>query len=440
MSALERVYLRPATADRVRAGWLGAQIEQLVERLERDGYSIAAIRRFVCVTRAFGAFAQNEGAGEVAELPRYVDPFLAERLRHRHREPARSRGSFVSVLRAPVEALLRLSLPDFLDSRTRRVQRRPFLGAAPRFFDHLQLERGCRPSTILQYVHHLRAFEDFLRHSGAGLQDLSPVCLSGFVAQSDVRLRGRSMQTRCGVLRVFLRYLFREGIIRRDLSPAVERRRSYRSAGLPRSIPWPEVERVLGSVDRRTPVGKRDYAVLMLLVTYGLRAREIAALTLDDIDWKRERLHVPARKADHSTVYPLSSAVGQALAEYLRDGRPAAADRRVFFRVLAPVTPLPSRSISLIAAHSMRRAGVMAPRCGSHTLRHTCVQSLVNAGFSLKTIGDYVGHRSPQSTLIYAKVSVEGLRELALGDGEEALCSPDGTASGVASPAGSSSI
>ena len=247
------------------------------------------------------------------------------------------------------------------------------------------------------------------------------------------------MQFRCAVLRSFLRHLFREGILRRDLSPAVERRRSYRLVGLPRSISWPEVERVLGSIDRRTPVGKRDYAVLMLLVTYGLRAREIAALTLDDIDWKRERLHVPERKADHSTVYPLSTAVGQALAEYLRDGRPAAVDRRVFFRVVAPVTPLPFHSVSLIAATWMRRAGVTAPRRGSHTLRHTCVQRLVTAGFSLKTIGDYVGHRSPQSTLIYGKVNVEGLRELALGDGEEALCSPDGTVSRAASQRGSSS-
>jgi integrase/recombinase XerD len=130
-------------------------------------------------------------------------------------------------------------------------------------------------------VYHLRAFEDFLRRSGAApVQGLSPVCLSGFIAESDVRLRGSCMQFRCAVLRSFLRYLFREGILRRDLSPAVERRRSYRLAGLPRSISWPEVERVLGSIDRRTPAGKRDYAVLMLLVTYGLRAREVAALTL----------------------------------------------------------------------------------------------------------------------------------------------------------------
>ena len=159
----------------------------------------------------------------------------------------------------------------------------------------------------------------------------------------------------------------------------------------------------------------------MLLVTYGLRSREIAALTLDDIDWRRERLAVPERKAGHSTAFPLSAAVGEALVDYLRHGRPQTDERRVFFRALAPVVPMSTDAVSGRARHYLLKAGIDVPRPGSHTLRHSCVQRLVDADFAFKTIGDFVGHRSAKSTEIYTKVAVEQLRQVALGDGEEVL-------------------
>lgn len=160
---------------------------------------------------------------------------------------------------------------------------------------------------------------------------------------------------------------------------------------------------------------------MLLLVTYGLRGREVAALTLDDIDWKRERLAVPERKAGHATAFPLSAAVGSALVDYLRHGRPQTTERRVFFRAAAPLHPVGPAAVSAIARHYLLKAGVQVPRPGSHTLRHTAVQRLVDAEFPLKTIGDFVGHRSPRSTEVYAKVAIEPLREVALGHGEEVL-------------------
>jgi site-specific recombinase XerD len=175
---------------------------------------------------------------------------------------------------------------------------------------------------------------------------------------------------------------------------------------------------MLEAVDRRTQAGRRDYAILLLLITYGLRAREIASLTLDDIDWKRERLHVRERKADHVAVYPLSPLVGEAIVAYLKHGRPQTKQRQLFLRCQAPYVPLTHQGVSHRASHYLRKAGVSVRRAGSHTLRHTCVQRLVDSGFPLKTIGDYVGHRSASSTEIYAKVAVETLRDLALGDGE----------------------
>ncbi len=161
--------------------------------------------------------------------------------------------------------------------------------------------------------------------------------------------------------------------------------------------------------------------MLLLLVTYGLRAREVAALTLDDIDWRHERLRIPERKAGHSTGYPLSSIVGQALVDYLQHGRPATTDRHVFFRTLAPRQPITFAAVSARAAFYLHKIGICVPRLGSHTLRHTCVQRLVDAEFDLKVIGDYMGHSSPASTEVYTKVDIEALRDIACGPGEEVL-------------------
>jgi integrase len=175
---------------------------------------------------------------------------------------------------------------------------------------------------------------------------------------------------------------------------------------------------MLEAVDRRTVRGRRDYALLLLLVTYGLRACEVAKLALDDIDWKHERLRIPERKAGHSTAYPLAGVVAEALIDYLHHGRPLTADRHIFFRAVAPRAPITDGAVTPIVVFYLKRAGVNVRCPGSHTLRHTCVQRLIDAEFPLKTIGDYVGHRSPQSTEIYTKVALATLREVAMGDGE----------------------
>ena len=315
--------------------------------------------------------------------------------------------------------MLRLVVPGFVGTR-RPVLGVPFIDRAPDFFAYLRDERGLRAATLRQYGHHLRQFAAYLRKRGLDdLQALSPVVISGFLTDRSRHLSGASVVSRCVVPRVFLRYLDREGLVGRDLSHAVDRPRVYRLANVPRSIQWDEVRRMLEVVDHRTVVGRRDYAMLLLLVTCGLRAREVAALTLDDIDWSRDRLRIPERKAGHSTAYPLCPLVGKAIIEYLQSGRPTTPSRRVFFRVLAPREPIEHNAVSCRVTHYLKQAGIVVPRPGSHTLRHTCVQRLVYAGWPLKSIGDYVGHRSPASTEIYSKVAIETLREVACGDGEE---------------------
>lgn len=421
---LERYFLRPATIDQVQASWIADAIEQYVAWLTERGYAARNVHSRVPILRHFGEFARARGATTWVQLPPHVGPFVESWLGAREggRANPEGRRRFANEVRGPIEQMLRLVVPGFAGSGRPHRTQEPFAVQAPAFFAYLRQERGLRDNSLLHYRHHLIRFEAYLLRIGlTELSALSPAVLGAFVAERSRRLGRTSLRNLCGVVRVFLRYLHRERVVPKDLGAAVESPQAYRLATLPRSIPWDAVRQMLECVDRRTAVGKRDYAILLLLVTYGLRAREAAALVLDDIDWKRDRLRIPERKAGHSTAYPLSPTVGRALLDYLQHGRPTTAARQVFFRVLAPPTPLTTAAVSSRASAYLHRAGIDAPRLGSHTLRHTCVQRLVDADIPFKMIGDYVGHRAPESTEIYTKIAVEVLREVALGNGEVIL-------------------
>ena len=370
---LEDYFIKPATLDRLRSSWLGPEIEAYVAWLVKEAYSAKTIWRRVPIAFAFGEFAHDRGAGTVAELAAHVDAFVADRVTANAKRTGSDRPMAKEV-RGPVEQLLSVVIPGFEPSgRPRRSE--PFAVAVPGFFDYLVAERGLRPASVLGYRHHLDRFETYLLRIGVTVAALSPPILSAFIAErSAAGLAKTSVRDGAGVLRVFLRYAHREGAVAVDLSAAVEWPQIYRLSNIPRSISWDDVTKTLASVDRRTPAGRRDYAILLLLVTYGLRGREVAALTLDDIDWKRERLAVPERKAGHSTAFPLSVVVGDAVVDYLRHGRPVTEDRHVFFRAVAPRRPIGSAAVSALARHYLLAVGVQVARPGSHTLRHSAVQ------------------------------------------------------------------
>lgn len=421
----ERYFVRPGTVDRIRASWLADAIERYVSWLTDRGYAARTIWRRVPLLVHFGDFARQQGAAAIDDLPRHVEAFITEWVADRHpcSTDQQARKRLAKELRTPVEQMLEVVASGFVGKGRSHRPENPFGSQAPRFFSYLREERGLRESSVRHYAHSLRSLAVYLGELGLNdLRDLSAPVLGGFavhLGQGGIRWEG--IRNASGELRVFVRYLHREQILAKDLSNAIEAPQTYRLSQVPRSITWDEVGRMLDAVDRRLPSGRRDYALLLLLVTYGLRAREVAALTLDDIDWQNERLRIPERKAGHSTAYPLSPVVGNAILEYLKQGRPTTKDRHVFFRVVAPQLPLTGNAISGRASHYLHKAGIPVARPGSHTLRHTCVQRLVDAQFSLKVIGDYVGHATPRSTEIYAKVDIEALREVACGDGEEIL-------------------
>jgi integrase/recombinase XerD len=421
---LEKYYIRPTTSDRIRESWIASAVEQYVSWMAERRYTHSSVSRRIPIVVSFGEFAKAHGATEVKHLPDHVESFVQAWIRERARgRSARRRKQLGDEVRNPICQMLRLALPGYIGRGRPHKPDNPFERQAPGLLTYLTEEKGLRQHSIHHYRFYLRQFAAYLERTGIeDLARLSPTVLSGFIAEyAPPRVAWSTVRNACGTLRVFLRYLHREGVLAKDLSSLVEFPQSYRHAGVPRSISWEQVERVLAGIDRRCASGKRDYAMLLLLATYGLRAAEVAALTLDDIEWRSERLKIRERKAGNTTTYPLSAVVGAAILDYLKNGRPATTCREVFMRSCAPLAPIGSAAVVRRATHFIGKAGISVPRAGSHVLRHSCVQRLLNAHFSLKHIGDYVGHRSASCTQIYGKIAVERLREIALGDGEDVL-------------------
>lgn len=420
---LEKYFVRPETADRIRCSWIADAVERYVTWLSAQRYSHSTVKRRVPVAIAFGDFAKNHGATELRQLPDYVESFAqAYAASHGRTRKRAARAKIVYFARNSVRQMLRQAIPGYIGRGRPHLPENPFEREAPGFFKFLREEKGLRPASIRQYQFHLRQFAVHIERIGVrDVARVTPLMLSNFIAQYGPRVAWSTVRNACGTLRVFLRYLHREGAMTKDLSPLVEFPQHFRHSGIPRSISWDQVERVLAGIDRRSSSGKRDFAMLGMLATYGLRACEVASLKLDDIDWRNDRIKIRERKAGNTTTYPLATAVGAALIDYIKNARPTTTDRHVFFRTLAPYEPIGSAAITCRATFYIRKAGIEVPRPGSHTLRHSCVQRLVDAHFSLKHIGDYVGHRNASSTQIYAKVAVERLRTVALGDGEEVL-------------------
>jgi integrase len=218
----------------------------------------------------------------------------------------------------------------------------------------------------------------------------------------------------CAAIRMFLRFLFLRGYTSLDLAFAVPVIPTFKLERLPTAISTDAIVRILAAVDRSTPVGRRDYAMLLLLATYGLRAGQLCALRLDDIDWRQQLLRIPGAKGGRDAIYPLRPAPGEAIIDYLRHSRPVGWPfRQLFLRVRAPIGPLQGVLANIIKPYA-RRAGVEVPSFGSHAWRHACATRMLTKGQSLKTIRHMLGHGSIETTFIYTKIDLGALRQAAL--------------------------
>ena len=278
------------------------------------------------------------------------------------------------------------------------------------FHAYLLDERGLVPRTADAYAAYARRFLDGLP-AGAGLAGLATGEVTKAVLRESAAVSAGAAQFFAAGLRSFLRFCFIEGLVGADLSRAALTVTGRRRSSLPRGISRADAAALLGGCDRRSAIGRRDYAVIITLLRLGLRASEAAALTLDDIHWRLAEIVVRG-KGGREDRLPLPADVGAAIAAYLRRGRPHSSRRReVFLRALAPIRPLGRGGISSIVRRACGRAGIEA--VGAHRLRHTAACEMVAARVPLPQIGQVLRHRSLQSTAIYARVDLDQLRLLA---------------------------
>lgn len=280
------------------------------------------------------------------------------------------------------------------------------------FRRYLAVERGLVPDTVDTYA---RAATTFL----SWLHEHSHVDLSGLTAQQVVEFvtdvcpghsSGWAKLLLTGV-RSFLRFAHVTGLIPVSLVGAVPTSAGWSGASLPRGLAPGDVKLLLASCDRRRPKGRRDYAILLLLVRLGLRAGEVADLSLDDVDWRAGEIVVHG-KGDHDERLPLPSDVGEAAAGYLQRGRPQSPQRALFLRVHAPIGALRSSGVAQVVRDSCRRADLAV--VGPHWLRHTAATEMLRAGATLPEVAQVLRHHSAATTAIYAKVDHLALRELAM--------------------------
>jgi integrase/recombinase XerD len=280
--------------------------------------------------------------------------------------------------------------------------------------EYLVHERGLGGPTARNYVDAVRPFlRRRLSPNGVALDwaSLDAADVTAFVVAHTPTLGRRAAQMTVTALRSFLRFLHVGGMMARPLTAAVPSVAGWRLAGLPKALRPAEIQALLASCDRRTGTGRRDFAVLTTLARLGVRAGEVAALRLDDIDWRAGTIVVRG-KGHQIEQLPWPVDVGQAVAAYLRRGRPTTAEgRAVFVRVKAPHHSLTTGGISQIVAAAARRAGVGVIH--AHRLRHSVATQLLRAGASLPEIGQLLRHRRAQTTAIYAKVDRGALRSIA---------------------------
>ena len=404
---LDRFFTGAAALTRLREGPLGAHIDAFATVLWDRGYARSTAREHLRLIAALSLWSRRRRLG-VDDID---DSRLEEFLRHRRKRGHARRGDRA----APRQLLEHLRRVGVVPVPSPTCDDRPVDRVARSFAQHLRQERGLAEATVVTYVPIARLFVS--ERFGDGrlrLHTLAPGDVTGFVrryAHSGSPGRTRLMVT---VLRTFCRWLRLRGEIATDLAACVLTVPDWRLATLPKSLPPDDVQRLLRACDRTTAIGRRDYALLLLLARLGLRAGEVVALTLDDMDWRAGELTVRT-KGGRQDRLPLPRDVGAALVAYLRNGRPACQARHVFVRMRAPRRGFASSvAVCSIVQRALARAGLSPPRKGAHLLRHSLATDLLRRGASLREIGDVLRHRHTQTTEIYAKVDLTALHALAL--------------------------
>lgn len=282
------------------------------------------------------------------------------------------------------------------------------------FMAYMRDERGYSPHTIRTQRY---SIERFLKAFNAQNRPFSEVCIEDI--DSFLESLGKqnwcrsSIASSARVLRSFFRYAGENGWCGSNIAAGIMGPRVFEQEGLPLGVSWNDIEQLIHGTCGNTPSDIRANAILRLLVSYGLRRREVTSLCLDHINWGQDRISVPRPKQRCAQEYPLLPSVGDAILRYLQEVRPRSRYREVFLTLHAPIQPLSADGLTEMVRARLLALGICSPHYGPHALRHACANRMVSQELSLKEIGDHLGHRCASSTRIYAKVDIAGLRNVA---------------------------
>ncbi len=382
---------------------LVAELQRFATSLIEQGYTDVTVRVKVKLVTSFGQWLKRNRLA-VTDL---AEPLLEAFLKRKHRV---HKGD----LRTLQQFLDHLRKHKVVPAREVACDRSPLAQILNRYEKHLRIERGLVAHTILEYQSFVRKFllERFRRRPLL-LKAVKASDISDFVLCHAPGMRVKRAQVMTTAFRSFFRFLFAKGELQADLATSVLTVANWQQSTVPKYLTRKEVERVLKACDRRTAVGRRNYAILLLLARLGLRAGEVVGLQLEDINWRAGEILVRGKGLLHDRM-PLPADVGEALASYLRRDRPPYQTRQVFVCMKAPRRGFAHPStLSTIVRRAIVRADLHPPLKGAHLLRHSLATSLLCSGATMGEIGEVLRHRTPNTTEIYAKVDFEGLRSLA---------------------------
>ncbi len=377
-----------------------AELQTFTTSLIEQGYPDVTVRVKVKLVMSFGEWLKRNRLA-VTDL---AEPLVEAFLKRKHRM---RKGD----LRTLQQFLEHLRTQNVVPTRSLPCDKSPLAHILNRYETYLRIERGLVSHTILEYQFFVRKFLlDRFRGRPLFLKALKASDISGFVLRHTPSKRAQLMTT---AFRSFFRFLLEKGELQADLAASVPTVANWRLSTVPKYLTPKEVDLVLKACDRRTAVGRRDYAILLLLARLGLRAGEVVALQLEDIHWRAGEILVRGKGLLHDRM-PLPADVGGALASYLRRDRPPCQSRRVFVCTKAPRRGFAGPStLTTIVRRALERANLHPEFKGAHLLRHSLATSMLRSGASMGEIGEVLRHRAANTTEIYAKVDFEGLRSLA---------------------------
>jgi len=381
-------------------GPLAPWVSAIEARLSELGYADETARQHRRLVAKLSRFLAERRLGVADVTSEVLERFCLSlrRVGHGSRPTIRSFGWLISLLRELGELPLTESIDPKSDVDV-------LIGRYRRF---VLDERGLMLDTVENYERPLRVF---IAEAGCEVDTWTAADVSRFMTLQARQTSARGLERSATSLRSFLRFALVEGLTDKPLAHAVPSAARWSVAGLPRGLAPGEVTALLGSCDRDTPKGRRDFAVMVLLVRLGLRAAEVAGLRLDDIDWRAGELVVRGKGGTEERL-PLPVDVGDAVSAYLEHDRPRRPDRAVFLRIPAPLRGLAPEGVSEIVRTAGERVGLGS--FGSHRLRHTAATQMLRSGASLTDVGQVLRHRCVLTTAIYAKVDHDALRALAL--------------------------